>query len=94
MLSGSRRLAPYTLLAKWPGDAEYCAEAIGALRARNGSSYQAIEKYITANHPDVDFKRHHFRSALARGVETGGFLKIKASFKLDPSLKKRWYRRS
>ena len=71
---------------------EYCAEAIGALRDRSGSSYAAIEKFITTNHPDLDFKRHHFRAALKRGAENGSFIKVKASFKLDQSLKKLWQR--
>lgn len=72
---------------------EYCAEAIGALRDRSGSSYAAIEKFITTNHPDLDFKRHHFRAALKRGAENGSFIKVKASFKLDASLKKLWQRK-
>lgn len=71
---------------------EYCAEAIGALRERTGSSYMAIEKYITANHAELDFKRHHFRNALKRGAAKGDFIKVKASFKLSPAMKKRWYR--
>ena len=70
--------------------ADFCAEAIGALRSRTGSSHQAIAKYITANHEELDFRRHYFRAALKRGVERGDFIKVKSSFKLSPAMKKIW----
>lgn len=71
---------------------EFCAEAIGALRDRKGSSMIALEKFVTANHPELDFKKHHFKAALKRGVENGSFIKVRASYKLADSMKKRWYR--
>lgn len=67
---------------------ELAKEAIAALKERTGSSPQAIKAYITSNHPSIKFAQHLLRAALNKGVETGKFIKVKASFKLAASEKK------
>jgi histone H1/5 len=67
---------------------ELAKEAIAALKERTGSSPQAIKAYITSNHPSIKFAQHLLRTALNKGVETGKFIKVKASFKLAASEKK------
>ena len=52
------------------------------LKSRKGSSQAAIEKYIVANHPDLNFQRHFLRNTLKKHVEAGDLVKNKASFKL------------
>jgi histone H1/5 len=67
---------------------ELAKEAIAALKERTGSSPQAIKAYITSNHSSIKFAQHLLRAALNKGVETGKFVKVKASFKLAASEKK------
>ena len=67
---------------------ELAKEAIAALKERTGSSPQAIKAYITSNHASIKFAQHLLRTALSKGVESGKFIKIKASFKLAASEKK------
>lgn len=67
---------------------ELAKEAIAALHERTGSSPQAIKAYITSNHASIKFAQHLLRTALSKGVESGKFIKIKASFKLAASEKK------
>ena len=67
---------------------ELAKEAIAALKERTGSSPKAIKAYITSNHPSIKFAQHLLRTALNKGVETGKFIKVKASFKLAASEKK------
>lgn len=67
---------------------ELAKEAIAGLKERTGSSSQAIKAYITSNHPSIKFAQHLLRTALARGVDSGKFVKVKASFKLTASEKK------
>ncbi|CAM9090633.1 unnamed protein product, partial [Chrysoparadoxa australica] len=58
------------------------------LKERNGTSIQALKKYITTNYKTVDFKPHLLRKALKSGVESEKLVKVKASYKLAPSEKK------
>lgn len=53
-------------------------EAIKTLKERNGSSVQAMKKYIVATYPDVGgkFAPHQLRAALKKGTETGKFVKV------------------
>lgn len=53
-------------------------EAIKSLKERNGSSVQAIKKYMTTAYPDVatKFAPHQLRSALKKGTEAGKFIKV------------------
>ncbi|CBN77460.1 histone H1 [Ectocarpus siliculosus] len=63
-------------------------DAIKTLKERNGSSIQAIKKSITATYPTLNFTPHQMRSALKKGVESGKFIKMKASYKLSAEAKK------
>ena len=57
--------------------------AIGALEENNGSSRQAILKYIATNFNVEPTTAHiYVKRALRRGVEKGDFVPKKASFKL------------
>ena len=61
-------------------------KAIANLKERNGSSRQAIEKWIIANY-GVEKGGHHLRLALKKGVEAGTLIQAKGvgangSFKL------------
>lgn len=53
-------------------------EAIKALKERNGSSLQAIKKYMVTTYPEVapKFAPHQLRSALKKGTESGKFIKV------------------
>jgi len=64
-------------------------EAIRAIRDRTGSSVPAIMKYMKANYDHL--KNTHpntFRNSLANALKTGvkdkQFIKIKASYKINP----------
>ncbi|CAN0137262.1 unnamed protein product [Ectocarpus sp. 4 AP-2014] len=63
-------------------------DAIKTLKERNGSSIQAIKKSITATYPTLNFTPHQMRGALKKGVESGKFIKMKASYKLSAEAKK------
>ena len=60
--------------AEHPKYSEMIAAAIVALKERNGSSRQAIVKYIAANYKVGDSAGTHVKLALKRGV-AGGALK-------------------
>ena len=69
-----------------PSFAVMVRKAIANLKERNGSSRQAIEKYIVANF-GVEKTGHHLRLALKKGVEAGSLIQAKGvgangSFKL------------
>jgi hypothetical protein len=66
-------------------------EAIGGMKDRTGSSQIAIQKYIIANHPEVpaDKLKQRLLHTLKAGVTHKRFIKVKASFKLHPDLKKK-----
>ena len=53
------------------------AAAIVALKERNGSSRQAIEKYIIANYNGVEKGSHFLKKALKSGVEKGTLVQTK-----------------
>ena len=59
-------------------------EALCALDQRSGSSLIAIEKYITANHLDFDFKRAMLRNSLKRSTENGTVIIENNLWKLAP----------
>ena len=64
--------------AKRPADhpkyADMIRAAIVALKERNGSSRQAIEKYIKANYKVGDKASQSIKAALKRGASTGYFI--------------------
>lgn len=57
-------------------------EAIKTLKERNGSSLQAIKKYMVTTYPEVapKFAPHQLRSALKKGTESGKFIKVRSSY--------------
>ena len=57
--------------ADHPKYSEMIAAAITALKERNGSSRQAILKYVTANYKVGDNAAVHLKQALKRGVTSG-----------------------
>ena len=78
--------------AKKPADhpkfAEMVKAAIVALNERNGSSLQAIEKYIKANFKVRETARQYIKNALQRGEANGHFVHTKGvgltgSFKVN-----------
>lgn len=73
--------------AEHPKYIDMITAAIGALKERNGSSRQAISKYISANYKVSDGCATHIKLALKRGVTTGALTQPKGtgasgSFKL------------
>lgn len=65
--------------AEHPKYAEMIIQALHALKDRNGSSRQALDKYVK-NHFKVGDKASHFiKMALKRGVENGQFINTKGS---------------
>jgi len=73
--------------AEHPKYIEMIAASIAALKERNGSSRQAIVKYIKANYKVGDNTEVHIKLALKRGVKSGFLLQPKGtgasgSFKL------------
>ncbi|CAH3187207.1 unnamed protein product [Porites lobata] len=65
--------------AEHPKYAEMIIQALHALKDRNGSSRQAVDKYVK-NHFKVGDKASHFiKMALKRGVENGQFINTKGS---------------
>ena len=78
--------------AEHPPYSEMIKAAILALKERNGSSRQAIEKYIKANYK-VGEVGSHLKMALKRGVTSGKFVHTKGvgasgSFKVAKEEKK------
>ena len=78
--------------AEHPPYADMIKAAILALKERNGSSRQAIEKYIKANYK-VGEVSSHLKMALKRGATSGKFVHTKGvgasgSFKLAKEEKK------
>ena len=73
-----------------PPASSMVASAIGDLKERNGSSLQAIKKYIAANfNVDIDRQTPFIKRALKDGVTKGTFVQTKGkgasgSFKLNP----------
>ena len=83
MSDGAKRKTP----AEHPKYEEMIKSAILTLKERNGSSRQAIEKYIKANYKVGDTAAQHIKLALKKGAAKGTFLQTKGvgasgSFKL------------
>lgn len=79
--------------AEHPKYEEMIATAIRTLKDRNGSSRQAIEKYIKANFKVGDTASQHIKTALKKGSSNGTFVHTKGvgasgSFKLSKEQKK------
>lgn len=73
--------------AEHPKYNDMIAAAIASLKERNGSSRQAIKKYIQANYKIGDNMDTHLKLALKRGVKSGALTQTKGtgasgSFKL------------
>ncbi|CCI40315.1 unnamed protein product [Albugo candida] len=63
-------------------------DAIASYKDRNGSSRQAIAKYVASKKPN--YANHLLRKALQMGVEKGKFIEMKKGFyKLSPEQKKK-----
>ncbi|XP_072025609.1 histone H1-like [Amphiura filiformis] len=79
--------------ATHPPCSEMIVAAITNLKDRNGSSLQAIKKYIGANYKcDVDKLSSHIRKALKSGVSNGKLVQTKGkgasgSFKVSTAAK-------
>jgi histone H1/5 len=88
-----------TATAKAPsgGYQRLVSEAVEALKETQGSSMQAISKYVSTQHPNIpgDKLRIQLRLAVKRMVEKELLRKIKASYKLTrvatkaPAMKKK-----
>ena len=79
--------------AEHPKYEEMIKTAIRTLKDRNGSSRQAIDKYIKANYTVGDTASRHIKTALKKGTSNGTFLNTKGvgasgSFKLPKEQKK------
>ncbi|KAF8942511.1 hypothetical protein BGZ46_006740, partial [Entomortierella lignicola] len=56
---------------------EMIVAALLHLKDRNGSSRQALKKYINGNYKVGDSSDVHLNAAIKRGVEAGDFLQPK-----------------
>ena len=65
--------------AEHPKYIDMIAAAIVALKERNGSSRQAIKKYIDANYKVGDNSGNYVKLALKRGVTSGALLQTKGA---------------
>ena len=79
--------------AEHPKYIDMVLAAIGTLKERNGSSRQAITKYILANYKVSDACTTHIKLALKRGVTAGALMQPKGtgasgSFKLPKPVPK------
>ncbi|KAF9971267.1 hypothetical protein BGZ75_001949, partial [Mortierella antarctica] len=63
--------------AEHPPYKEMIINALVHLKERNGSSRQALKKYISGNYKVGDNSDVHFNGAIKRGVETGEFTQPK-----------------
>ena len=84
MSDGEKATKPKKSAPKKPADhpkyIEMIAAAVGALKERNGSSRQAIVKYIVANYKvDADKAGVHIKMALKRGVASGALIQVKGT---------------
>merc|ERR1712038_1500989 len=74
--------------AEHPPTASMVKAAIKALKERNGSSLQAIKKYIAANYKyDVVKNARFINKALKKLSDDGVLTKVKGSFKLSAKAK-------
>lgn len=74
----AKKLAP----AAKPTYAVMVSESIKALGDRTGSSVQAITKQVQA-HYRIDINKPALVKAIKKGVQSGTFVQIKASYKLN-----------
>lgn len=65
--------------AEHPKYIDMVSAAIVALKERNGSSRQAIVKYVTANYKVSDNASVHIKLALKRGVTSGALVQTKGA---------------
>ena len=65
--------------AEHPKYIDMISAAIVALKERNGSSRQAITKYITANYKVKDNAGVHIKLALKKGVTSGALIQTKGA---------------
>merc|ERR550537_1556948 len=76
---------------KGPSYIQMIVAGIEAAKDLTGVSANALEKYITANYPKLNFQKHFFRRALASGC-TKEIIAVhhnhKGSYKLFPQKKK------
>ena len=84
----------FTKPADHPKYIEMIVTAIIALKERNGSSRQAIEKYITSNYKVGERAGQFIKAALKRGVTSGKLVHTKGvgasgSFKVSKEEKKK-----
>ncbi|KAF9427187.1 hypothetical protein BGZ94_005332, partial [Podila epigama] len=63
--------------AEHPTYKEMIIAALVHLQERNGSSRQALKKYINGNYKVGDNSDQHFNAAIKRGVEAGEFTQPK-----------------
>ena len=87
MSEAGKKKAAAKKAAEHPKYIDMISAAIAALKERNGSSRQAIAKYISANYKVGDNPNVHLRAALKRGVTTAALTQTKGtgasgSFKL------------
>ncbi|KAF1330755.1 Histone h1, partial [Globisporangium splendens] len=70
-----------------PGYYDLIKEAVLTLKERNGSSRQAIDKYVAAK-KGASYQKARLNIALKKGVEVGKLVAVKGSFKLAADEKK------
>merc|ERR1711920_86669 len=73
--------------ASGPGYYDLIKQAILELKERNGSSRQAIDKFVSSK-KGVSYTKPRLNLALKRGVESGKLVAVKGSFKLSAAEKK------
>ena len=78
---GARRKATTAAPSK-PSYLSMAQAAIAAIRNPKGSNHGAIEDWILANYPTLDFKRHVLRKTLKINAEKGALRRKGNSFKL------------
>lgn len=78
-MSASPKKAPKKAPADHPKYIDMITAAVTALKERNGSSRQAIVKYIKANYKVGDNADVHIKMALKRGVASGALSQPKGT---------------
>lgn len=67
-----------------PKYAEMITEGIKSLRKKNGSSRQALEKYIEQHYPQRQGTKKWIRLTLSKLIHEGKIQKIRASYRMTP----------
>jgi len=86
-VKNSTRSMPTAPKSAGPTYYDLIKAAIIELKDRNGSSRQAINKYVAAK-KGAGFMKHVLNRVLASGVESGKLVAVKGSFKLSAAEKK------